>query len=271
MRIVGIDEWGGTRNNNPTIGLPVAQLWVHHSVTTPSGDAYADFRVLDGIGTSQGHGGISYSWVIHPDGTIGEGQGTARGTHTGGTGCNGSPWGQNACTFGICFVGNYMDLDPTPESIVAFRYLRDQLIAAGWATPDVAIGGHRDAPGNSTACPGTNLEAALDQLRQPSGPTPTLGDDVKFYAMRKPGDDKVWLVWGAYKTHIASMDVLNGLLFLGTIEGGAVVDAVPAFLDGLVELTGTLPASVPGVIAPTIDYDRLARDVADELHRRLAS
>ena len=35
-------------------------------------------------------------------------------------------------------------------------------------------GGHRDAPGNSTACPGNMAETQLDALREPYGPEPTL-------------------------------------------------------------------------------------------------
>lgn len=168
--ITPIGVWGGTPNGwGPMPTLPAQAIWVHHSVTTPTGDPFADFQVLDRIGRSQGHGGISYSWVIHPDGTIGEGQGTGRGAHTGGQGgCNGSPWGWNACSFGICFVGDYTTLEPTPTSIQSFRWLRDHLAATGLLAPGIyPTGGHRDAPGNSTACPGNNLEAALEQLRQP--------------------------------------------------------------------------------------------------------
>lgn len=268
MRIVARDEWGGTWNGNPAIPPPARQIWVHHSVTNPSGDAFADFRTLDRIGLSQGHGGISYSWVIHPDGTIGEGQGISRGTHTGGTGCNGSPWGQNACSHGICFVGNYQELEPTQAATDAFRWLRDELVRQGAAAADVAIGGHRDAPGNSTACPGNNLEAVLDILREPYGPTPG-DDDMKFYAMRKPGSEVVYLVWGCYKTHIRSMDVLNGLIFLGTIEGGQVVDAVPAFIDGLVEISETNAGANLPPLVPVVDYAALARAVCDEMARRM--
>lgn len=187
--IVGIDTWGGTRNGwGPMPTLPAQAVWVHHSVTNPTSDAFADFQVLDRIGLSQGHGGISYSWVIHPDGTIGEGQATNRGAHTGGQGgCNGSPWGWNACSFGICFVGNYMELSPTAESISSFQWLRDYLLNIGVLDAGIyPTGGHRDAPGNSTACPGNNLEAIIDVLRLPyDKPSPVQEYEDMFIAVGK--------------------------------------------------------------------------------------
>lgn len=172
--ITPIDVWGGTPNGWSGMRLPAQALWVHHSVTNASDDAFADFRTLNRIGLSNGHGGISYSFVIHPNGTIGEGQGTRRGAHTAGNGCGGSPWGWNICSFGVCFVGNYMQDELTPTAIDAFRWLRDHLIGQELLQPgDYPTGGHRDAPGNSTACPGNNIEGALDVLRAPYSGTST--------------------------------------------------------------------------------------------------
>lgn len=164
--ITPIEVWGGNPNGWSGMWLPAQAVWVHHSVTTPSDDAYADFRTLNRIGLGNGHGGISYSYVIHPNGTIGEGQGVRRGAHTAGNGCGGSPWGWNPCSFGICFVGNYMQDELTPAAIDSFRWLRDHLINEGLLVAGVyPTGGHRDAPGNSTACPGNNIIGALDALR----------------------------------------------------------------------------------------------------------
>lgn len=168
-RIVPIEEWGGTRNGWGPMSLPAHALWVHHSVTTATADPYQDFRTLNRIGAGNGHGGISYSFVIHPDGTIGEGQGTARGAHTGGNGCNGSAWGWNPCSFGVCFVGNYMHDELPQAAINSFHFLRDHLIQEGVLEPgEYPSGGHQQAPGNSTACPGTNVMMALPSLRATS-------------------------------------------------------------------------------------------------------
>lgn len=179
-RIVPIEEWGGTRNNWGRMNLPAHAIWVHHSVTTATNDPYADFRVLNRIGSGNGHGGISYSYAIHPDGTIGEGQGTNRGAHTGGNGCDGSPWGWNPCSFGVCFVGNLMNDPLTDAAIQAFWYLRDHLINEGVLEPgEYPTGGHQEAPGNSTACPGTNVMSSLPSLRETSTPSaPTNSEET---------------------------------------------------------------------------------------------
>lgn len=275
-RIVPIDEWGGTRNGWPGMDLPAVGIWVHHSVTTATDDAYADFRALDSIGISHGHNGVSYSFVVHPNGTIGEGQGGARGAHTGGNGCNGSGYGWNPCSFGVCFVGNYMDDVPTDTAIRSFQWLKDHLAASGWLRSDFTIEGHRNAPGNSTACPGNNLEDIIPRLREPYNPNsnPVEDDDMKAFALKKPGEERVWLCWGMYKTAIPNMDVLSGLQYLGTC--GPVADGVPSFIDGLVEIPwGIAPGapSTPGgpIALSEADKNDIAVRVANLLSSRLQS
>lgn len=179
-------QWGGTSNGWPQMSLPAVALWVHRSVTNETvggeatADAIADFQSLDAIGLVRGHGGISYSYAIHPEGVIGEGQGIRRGAHTAGDGCNGSRWGWNPCSFGVVFIGNYTTDTLTPEAIRSFQWLRDKLISEGKLEPGTyPTGGHRDAPGNATACPGDNIEANLDVLRQPYSSDPmTKGSDA---------------------------------------------------------------------------------------------
>jgi hypothetical protein len=182
-KLLTLGEWGGTPNGWPAMTLPAVALWAHHSVTNEdvgvnaTDDAVADFLELDAIGLSRGHGGISYSYAIHPEGVIGEGQGRRRGAHTAGNGCNGSPWGWNPCSFGVVFVGNYDDDVLTDAAVQSFRWLRDVLIYTGALVPGVyPTGGHQDAPGNATGCPGHNIENNLDLLRQPynASPAPAL-------------------------------------------------------------------------------------------------
>ena len=88
---------------------------------------------------------------------------------------------------------------------------------------------------------------------------------MKFFALKKPGEDRVWLCWGMYRTAVPNMDVLSGLQFLGIC--GAVTDGVPAFIDGLVEIPWG-STGVGGTVQ--VDYDRIIKGVADELYRRLA-
>lgn len=154
--------------------LPVSVLWAHHSVTIPTDDAFADFRVVDRIHQQQ-LGGVAYSYLIHPNGTIGEGQGTNIGAHT-------LDW--NDRSFGVCFIGNYMIAEPSTEAIGAFRWLRDDMVATGLLVPGIyPTGGHRDAPGNSTACPGDLLELALPALREPYSPAPKLTETEMIIAI----------------------------------------------------------------------------------------
>jgi len=90
---------------------------------------------------------MSYSFVVHPDGTILEGQNGHVGAHT---------RGQNSTSQAVCCVGNFENDLPTPEMLLAIRSL------VGRFGP--VLGGHRDAPGAATACPGRNLYAVIGSL-----------------------------------------------------------------------------------------------------------
>ena len=134
------------------LGLPLASsrgIWLHHSVTRATSDPVADARRIAQIGI-QRFGRMSYSWVVHPDGTILEGQAGHVGVHT---------RGQNSTSQAIVCVGNF-ETDPvTPELVQAVRRLVTDY--------GPLLGGHRDAPGAATACPGRNLQARLAELRVP--------------------------------------------------------------------------------------------------------
>jgi hypothetical protein len=131
---------------------PSNGLWIHHSVTRATKDAVTDARVIANIGIAR-FGRLSYSFIVHPDGTILEGQNGHVGAHT---------RGQNSVSQAVCAVGNYENDQPTPEMLLAIRSL------AGRFGP--ILGGHRDAPGAATACPGRNLYAAIPSLKVPEPP-----------------------------------------------------------------------------------------------------
>lgn len=124
-------------------------LWLHHSVTKASSDPVEDARQIARIGISR-FGRMSYSFVVHPDGTILQGQDGHVGAHT---------RGQNSTSQAIVCVGNFEKDQPTPEMIRAIRRLV--------ADQGPLLGGHRDAPGAATACPGASLYVRLDVLRSP--------------------------------------------------------------------------------------------------------
>lgn len=134
------------------LGLPMKSsrgFWLHHSVTKPSMDATADARTVARIGVGR-FGRLSYSWLVHPDGTIFQGQDGHTGAHT---------RGQNSTTEAICCVGNF-DVDQPSEAMLRSV----SLIVAMRGVP--LLGGHRDAPGASTVCPGRNLHRAIPGVRE---------------------------------------------------------------------------------------------------------
>jgi hypothetical protein len=124
-------------------------LWLHHSVTRATGNPVADARQIANIGI-QRFGRLSYSFIVHPDGTIFEGQNGHVGAHT---------RGQNSTSQAICCVGNFENDPVTPEMVAAIRLLVRDF--------GPLLGGHRDAPGAATACPGRNLFGRIPELRVP--------------------------------------------------------------------------------------------------------
>jgi hypothetical protein len=164
MTIVSRADWAAKPASLPTakMSLPATALWVHHTVTKPSADPARDMRTVEAIGL-QRFGYFSYSFCVHPSGAVLEGAGLRRGAHTA---------QQNSTSFGVAFIGNYEVLDPTAEQMESARWLIWWLQEEGHLRPEIyPTGGHRDAPGASTACPGARLYGRLDDLRAPWFPS----------------------------------------------------------------------------------------------------
>lgn len=158
FRITTRAEWGAKIDSLPLtwMVLPAKEVWAHHTVTEPSSDPKRDMRAVEAIGL-QRFGIFSYSFCIHPDGTVLEGAGLRRGAHTA---------QRNSTAFGLSFIGNYENRDPTAEQIDAGRWLIWRLQGQGHLRPGTfPTGGHRDLM--STACPGTKLYRRLGDLRRP--------------------------------------------------------------------------------------------------------
>jgi peptidoglycan hydrolase-like protein with peptidoglycan-binding domain len=121
--------------------------------TTRSRRTRALLRAIEQTGQDRFGAGISYTFVVTRSGRIFEGHGVTRaGTHT---------RGHNATARAICLPGNYETLQPTKGQLEAVAWLLAHGAKQGWwAAPQLA-GGHRDAPGAATACPGRN---ALDAI-----------------------------------------------------------------------------------------------------------
>jgi hypothetical protein len=146
-------EWGMPGPLGPKMKSSKG-VWLHHSVTRVTKNPVTDAKVIAQIGISR-FGRLSYSFIVHPDGTILEGQNGHVGAHT---------KGQNSTSQAICAVGNYENDQPTREMLDAIRLLISKY--------GPLLGGHRDAPGAATACPGRNLYAAIPSLQLPPPPPP---------------------------------------------------------------------------------------------------
>jgi hypothetical protein len=142
-------EWGMPGPLGPRMASSNG-IWLHHAVVKATADPVRDARTIANIGI-QRFGRLSYSFIVHPDGTILEGQNGHVGAHT---------RGQNSTTQAICCVGNFENDPVTPEMVAAIRVLVRDF--------GPLLGGHRDAPGAATACPGRNLYGRLPELRVPA-------------------------------------------------------------------------------------------------------
>ena len=168
-------EWGCPDGQSPSCAqpayAPVTHMIVHHSATP--GDATNWAAVVLSIWTyhtlTNGWCDIGYNWLIAPDGVVYEGRGggnNVRGAHF----C-----GSNTGTMGICMLGTYEDIDPTPQALASLEKLLawkgcDAALApmdttfhpsSGLQLPVIA--GHRD--GCNTLCPGQHLFDDLAQMR----------------------------------------------------------------------------------------------------------
>lgn len=154
MRYLSRAQWGCTTPLGPKMKLPVSTIFIHHSVTKATNNPVADMRALDRIGR-QRFGRFSYSYVIHPNGTVMEGAGDRVGAHTG---------GYNSTSIGVCFIGNYEEHGGTLQQVAGFIDLVRMLQARGHVTRNVNIRAHRDV--KATACPGRHLVAGIPALRK---------------------------------------------------------------------------------------------------------
>lgn len=151
MTVLLRSAWGFQGPLGPPLTLPVRELWLHHSVTNPTDDPRADMRALERIGR-QRFGRLSYSWAVHPNGTILQGQDTHIGAHTG---------GRNSTSMGVVAIGNYETDRPGEAMVDALARIAAYIGDTGRG-PGHYTGGHRDV--KQTSCPGRHLYAAVFEI-----------------------------------------------------------------------------------------------------------
>ena len=162
MLIVGRDEWGALPPvRRHLIDLPTPELWLHHSAGAgadePTVRRIQDFHMAPPP-VGRGWSDIAYSFLLDndaPDVDVFEGRGAGvAGGHT---------KGRNTVSHGLCVIGNYMSRPPHDDTLgrlidfVVFGHRQ------GW-WPGRITGGHRDAPGAATQCPGDALWRLIPTL-----------------------------------------------------------------------------------------------------------
>jgi hypothetical protein len=139
--------------------LPAKELWIHHSVTAVTENPSADMRQLQQIAFSRRFSDVSYSYAVHPSGTVLEGRGLNVGAHTA---------GRNSTSFGVVLIGDYTSRVVVDAQVAAVRQLITWLHQEGaLGTGVFPTGGHRQAPGATTACPGDWAMKRLPEMRIP--------------------------------------------------------------------------------------------------------
>lgn len=171
LPIITRAAWGARRPaGSAPAPLPADEVWLHHSAGTtprPTASLHLDrvaVRLLEEIGHARFRAGISYTFVVAPSGRVFEGHGVARrGAHT---------RGHNTSGRAICLLGDYTDVDPSPQQVAAVAaLLRHGHREGWWRTPRLA-GGHRDVPGAATECPGDRAHPLIAEINRLAGPTP---------------------------------------------------------------------------------------------------
>ncbi|GAB3458687.1 N-acetylmuramoyl-L-alanine amidase [Actinophytocola sediminis] len=178
LSIISRARWGARyqRGFGPA-PLPAQEVWLHHSVTgAPAADLAleaAAMRTLEDIGQQRFGGGISYTFAVMPSGRVYEGHGVDRqGAHTA---------NRNSIARAIVLIGNYDTQPVTGQQITAVAALLQHGHAVGWWRAARLNGGHQQAPGAQTACPGRHAMAVIGQMNQLAA-GPPVGD--------APGEDE---------------------------------------------------------------------------------
>ncbi len=160
--VVGREGWGA-RDPGKICGSVVEpyRVSVHHTASPADdgGDAAARMRQMQAFHMdSNGWCDIGYHFVVAQSGVIYQGRSDEQrpGAHVG---------NQNAGNIGISFIGNFSEQEfgevQMESGARLMRWIKDTY-EIPWDRESVR--GHREWPGQATACPGEDLLASLDEL-----------------------------------------------------------------------------------------------------------
>lgn len=270
LAFVDRDAWGARypAGSGPR-PLPLVEAWLHHTVTLAPDLSFRDLdadsvdddeakamRQVEAIGQQRFGAGFSYNLAVMPSGRLYVGCGVRRiGAHT---------KGRNTKALGVVLVGDYSKRKPPVAMVDALVALLQYAKQERWLRAAHFTGGHRDAPGASTACPGAYAHKLLPEINEraagtlvtpppvivPTPTAPTLEDPVARLIKTK-SDPTVWATDGLHRWHVVNQDVLADLRATGVYGDGKVHVVSDLTVEALVlatgDTTGTyeLPAPTP--------------------------
>lgn len=155
-------KWTDRRPNFTRDTQPKRRLYIHHTVSPnrkwTRAQERAHLRQLEAGHVNQGWSGIGYSYLCFPSGRLYVGRGA-----------NAVPAAQakaNSGSIAIAYVGNTETADLTGRAKARIVLAARNLKRTKGLTH---LGGHRDAPGQSTACPGRKAYGWISRAARLSG------------------------------------------------------------------------------------------------------
>jgi len=261
MRIVPRSEWCSIRaRGTPTrMALPSPELYLHHGAAGTSSLRTAIGYVRYHI-EQRGWRDVGYQFLI-AEGKVLEGRGAGViGAHV---------QGRNSVSQGVCMVGEYTSHPPSDEDLDALRWLLAHGAEQGWWPTAQLTGGHRDAPGASTACPGDALYALVPQIN--GSPAGDIVRTLRLTFPRLRGNDvKEW------QTLIGV--TADGIFGPDTDAATRVMQAdLGVKVDGIVgpkTRAAATPAPVSAPVSKTepvgdVDQDTIRRIIREEIDAAL--
>lgn len=150
--------WGARQPKGVHRIARTPRLWLHHTVTAEAPSAKVIKQIQNYHMDSKGWKDIAYSFLVDVGGQSWEGRGAlVAGGHTA---------GDNTSSHAICAVGNFDANMPPAAMIEGIAQLVAHGYRSGWWTTKTITGGHREAPGASTACPGRHLFAMIPAINK---------------------------------------------------------------------------------------------------------
>lgn len=170
--VITREEWGARATQCSAPEDDWYRMAIHHTAGPQTAGGTVEERLRGTQAYAMDSGGycdIPYQMLVGFDGTLYEGR--ALELQSGATG-----GGNNPGNLAVCFIGCYHEPEaecvggvghqPTDEMMTRGQLLVQTLVRLfDISTADDNIRGHRDWPGNSTACPGARLHPRLGEFR----------------------------------------------------------------------------------------------------------